>query len=100
MELINLILDHTRCNINSGPAASGGATALKMAYIRVFQWTNRSEGAAEHGRIDMLQMLLDKGASVTGVDGQRRFNRAIMFAEENGHHAAARLLMSFEPRWE
>lgn len=48
----------------------------------------------------MIQMLLLGGASVTGDDGQRQYRRAIEFAERNGHNAAARLLISFEPRQE
>ncbi|BCS23623.1 uncharacterized protein APUU_40067A [Aspergillus puulaauensis] len=120
MELVNLLLHHG-ANINSTPARDGGATALQIASIRGYLGIARRlielgaeinaaparvngrtalEGAAEHGRIDMIQMLLLGGASVTGDDGQRQYRRAIEFAERNGHNAAARLLISFEPRQE
>ncbi|KAI9367451.1 hypothetical protein BJX61DRAFT_551441 [Aspergillus egyptiacus] len=120
MELVNLLLRHG-ADINAGPARDGGATALQIAAIQGYLGIARRlidlgglvnapparvngrtalEGAAEHGRIDMLQMLLNNGASVTDDDGQRQYRRAIEFAERNGHHAAARLLMSFEPRRE
>lgn len=120
MELVNLLREKG-ANINAIPARDGGATALQIASIRGYLGIARRlielgaevnaaparvngrtalEGAAEHGRIDMIQMLLLEGASVTGDDGQRQCRRAIEFAERNGHNAAARLLISFEPRQE
>ncbi|KAL2862620.1 ankyrin repeat-containing domain protein [Aspergillus lucknowensis] len=118
MELVNLLLSH-KTSVNAGPASDGGATALQIATIRGYigiarrlidlnadvnapaaRYNGRTalEGAAEHGRIDMLQLLLDEGASVTGEFGQRQYQRSIELAEKNGHNAAARLLMAFEPR--
>ncbi|KAL3481545.1 ankyrin repeat-containing domain protein [Aspergillus californicus] len=110
MELINLLIRQGG-NINIGPATDGRATALQIASIQGYLGIARRliglgadinaapatmngraalEGAAEHVRIDMLHMLLDKGASVTGDDGER----------QNGHLTAAKLLISFEPRGE
>ncbi|KAL3429289.1 hypothetical protein BDV09DRAFT_190246 [Aspergillus tetrazonus] len=63
-------------NINGCPARVGGATALQIAAIQGYlgiACRTALRGAAEHGRIDMLQMLLDRGASVTGNDGQRQY---------------------------
>ncbi|KAL2783401.1 ankyrin repeat-containing domain protein [Aspergillus keveii] len=118
MELVNLLIAHD-ANINADPAADGGATALQIAAIRGYigiarrlidlradvnappaRYNGRTalEGAAEHGRIDMLQMLLDEGAKMAGEFGQRQYKRAIDFAEKNGHYAAARLLINFEPQ--
>ncbi|KAL2785418.1 ankyrin repeat-containing domain protein [Aspergillus keveii] len=118
MDLINLVISHG-ANINAPPATDGGVTALQIAAIRGYLGIARRlinlhadvnapgaetdsgtalEGAAEHGRIDMLQMLLDEGASVTGEFGEEQYRRAIEFAEKNGHYAAARLVIAFEPR--
>ena len=118
MELINLFLNRG-ADINGRPARDGGATALQIAAIQGYlgiahrlihlhaninappariNGRTALEGSAEYGRIDMLQMLLDSGASVTGDDGQRQYHRAIELAERNGHHAAARLLIAFEPQ--
>ncbi|KAL2801975.1 ankyrin repeat-containing domain protein [Aspergillus granulosus] len=118
MELVNLLISHG-ADIGANPASNGGATALQIAAIRGYlgiarrlidlganvnapaaRFNGRAalEGAAEHGRIDMLQMLLDKGAAVAGEEGERQYRRAIELAERNGHSAAARLLISFEPR--
>ncbi|GIJ92153.1 hypothetical protein Asppvi_011129 [Aspergillus pseudoviridinutans] len=117
MELVNMLLAHG-ADINGAPARYGGATALQIAAIRGYlgiarrlidlgadvnaapaKFTGRTalEAAAEHGRIDMLQMLLNGGASITG-DGKRQYQRALDFAERNGHNAAAKLLTFFKHR--
>jgi len=49
------------------------------------------EGAAEHGRIDMIELLLQSGTKTTGR-GRRQYIRAIKFAERRGHLVAADLL--------
>ena len=46
---------------------------------------------AEHGRIDMLRLLLNVGASIEGP-GRRQYIRAIKFAKKRAHCAAAQLL--------
>jgi ankyrin repeat protein len=43
------------------------------------------EGAAEHGRLDIVQLLLNLGVEVTG-------SRAIQFAREEGHDGVVALL--------
>ncbi|KAJ5988205.1 ankyrin [Penicillium waksmanii] len=52
-------------------------------------------GAAEYGRIDMLQMLLDEGALVVG-DYEEYYYKAVELAEGRDHYAGARLLKSFK----
>ncbi|KAI1127294.1 ankyrin [Nemania abortiva] len=49
------------------------------------------EGAAEHGRLDMLKYLLECGTRTEGAFCRQYF-RAIKFAEEETHYAAAQLL--------
>ena len=68
-------------DVNQAPAIENGRTAL--------------EGAAEYGRIDMLQMLLNEGALVVG-EYEDQYLTAVKLAEERGHYAAARLLRSFK----
>lgn len=50
------------------------------------------EGAAEYGRIDMVQYLLSEGVNTTDGEHCRQYFRAIRLAEFEGHHLAARLL--------
>jgi ankyrin repeat protein len=49
------------------------------------------EGAAEHGRLDMVQLLLNAGAEGNVIRGTG-FQYAIELAEENKHFAVANLL--------
>lgn len=67
-------------NVNEGPAESNGRTAL--------------QGAAEYGRIDMLQVLFNEGVLVVD-DGEPHYHKAVELAEHNGHKTAARLLRHF-----
>ncbi|KAL3490252.1 hypothetical protein BJX62DRAFT_238231 [Aspergillus germanicus] len=78
------LLDWT--NINAPPASRDGCTAL--------------EGAANHGRTGMLHPFLDYGASVLGVDGEQQYENAVEMAEQNGHHAASRLLRALREQKE
>lgn len=115
MELMNMLLD-MGIDINGAPAQYGGATALQLAAIRgylgiarkliglgadinansaMFDGRTALEGAAEHGRIDMLHLLHKEGALISG-DGEQQYQRAVSFAERNGHMAAARLLRSLK----
>ncbi|GKZ27378.1 hypothetical protein AbraCBS73388_004485 [Aspergillus brasiliensis] len=115
MELINLLLD-LNVDINGSPATDNGATALQIAAMRGYLGIARMlikqgadvnadgardngrtalEGAAEHGRIDMLQLLHEAGACIDG-EGERQYHNAINLADNNGHHAAARLLRTFK----
>jgi ankyrin repeat protein len=60
-------------NVNAGPMGKNGRTAL--------------EGAAEHGRLDMVQLLLNLEAEVRG-------SRALRFARDEGHDGVAMLLLA------
>ncbi|WYZ46774.1 hypothetical protein EsH8_IX_000999 [Colletotrichum jinshuiense] len=51
------------------------------------------EGAAEHGRLDVVQLLLNSGVETDGNE-RRQYVRAIAFASEEGHHTVATLLKS------
>jgi ankyrin repeat protein len=115
-EITDLLLDHG-ADVHAPAAPESGATALQLAAIQGLIGIARKlldmdvdcneapaacfgrtalEGAAEHGRIDMLQLLLDSGVKITGTE-ERHYFRAIKFASENGHHAAATLLREFRP---
>jgi ankyrin repeat protein len=59
-------------NVNAAPLGENGRTAL--------------EGAAEHGRLDMVQLLLNLEAEVQG-------SRALQFARKEGHDGVAMLLL-------
>ncbi|OAX83987.1 hypothetical protein ACJ72_01650 [Emergomyces africanus] len=63
--------------INAARAETKGRTAL--------------EGAAEHGRLDMVQFLLENGAKTEG-ESTWQYHRAIGFALRNGHRTVARLI--------
>lgn len=65
------MLLNANADVNAAAARNDGRTAL--------------EGAAEHGRIDMVQLLLNAGAST-------QFTRALELAAENGHNAVTRLI--------
>jgi len=58
-------------NVNAAPMSKNGRTAL--------------EGAAEHGRLDMVQLLLNLEAEIRG-------SRALHFARKEGHDGVATLL--------
>ncbi|EFQ25837.1 ankyrin repeat protein [Colletotrichum graminicola M1.001] len=54
------------------------------------------EGAAEHGRLDVVQLPLNSGAQTCG-NGRHQYIRAIEFAFQEGHHAVVTLLKSHRP---
>ncbi|KAI1144767.1 ankyrin repeat-containing domain protein [Nemania diffusa] len=70
------LLDHG-AQVNALPAKKYGRTAL--------------EGAAENGRLDMLELLLASGALTIGK-WRRRFVRAVKMATREHHYTAAKLL--------
>jgi ankyrin repeat protein len=72
-------------NMNSRPAIKEGRTAI--------------EGAAEHGRLDMVQSLLNYGVIGDGMRGTG-YKRAVDLAEENGHIEIANLLKSTQQSME
>ncbi|SCO87602.1 uncharacterized protein FRV6_11729 [Fusarium oxysporum] len=111
LDIIDLLLQ-AGAYINAPPSFFRGATALQIAAIegnlglakqlldlgarinaRGARQCGRTvlEGAAEHGRLDMLQLLLHSGALTTGAR-QLQFIRAVHFAEQSRHDAAADLL--------
>ncbi|GLA25592.1 hypothetical protein AnigIFM63326_002333 [Aspergillus niger] len=115
MELFNLLLHHG-ADVNGPAAAKGGATALQIAAMHGFigiaqrlldlgadvngkpaneNGRTALMGAAEHGRIDMLHLLLDRGALIVG-EHRFSFDEAVRLAKNNGHYAAARLLVCFK----
>ncbi|KAK1984149.1 hypothetical protein LZ30DRAFT_712307 [Colletotrichum cereale] len=51
------------------------------------------EGAAENGRLDVVQLLLNSGVETLSV-GRFQYVRAIRYARKQGHHAVARLIKS------
>ncbi|KAI9150021.1 Ankyrin-3 [Paramyrothecium foliicola] len=71
-QLIDLGADIDACG-----AAHCGRTAL--------------EGAAEHGRIELIELLLYNGVKTTG-SGQLQYIRAIGFAEREGNDVVANML--------
>ena len=64
-------------NVDAPGANHGGRTAL--------------EGAAEHGRLDVVQILLNAGAQLSG-SGQQQYERAIALSSKEGYHAVKRLI--------
>ncbi|KAK2002296.1 ankyrin [Colletotrichum falcatum] len=105
-------------NINA-PAAPGGATALQYACIHGYfglarrllefqadpnapvgrPWRRGAlESAAEYGRLDIVQLLLNSGVKTFG-SGRFQYVRAIRLARLLGHQAVARLIKSHRP-WE
>ena len=93
---------------NEPPAARAGATALQLAAIKGFvgiattlleaganvnaepamiDGRTAFEGATEYGRIEMMLFLVHKGADLLS-NNRQQYQRAIQFAEMNGHAAA------------
>ena len=50
---------------------------------------------AEHGRLDLVQLLLNAGAGANAPEGVR-YERAIKLAAENQHLAIAEILASYQ----
>jgi ankyrin repeat protein len=71
--------------VNGRPALRDGRTAI--------------EGAAEHGRLDTVQLLLNYGAT-GGVVWGKGLKKAKDLAEENGHTEIAKMLRSALPEME
>ena len=111
LPVLELLLNHG-ADVNAPAAYNGGGTALQLAAIGGYfpvvckllalkadanapgaKVYGRSalQGAAEHGRLDMVQLLLNAGAG-TGESGTRQVERAIWFADANGHFPICDLL--------
>ncbi|PSN65745.1 ankyrin [Corynespora cassiicola Philippines] len=67
--------------INASPAKYCGRSAL--------------EGAAEHGRLDMVRYLLEAGADVKGKSNQN-YKRAVFRAWYQGHCTVAKVIQDFK----
>ncbi|KAI9927582.1 hypothetical protein AWENTII_006412 [Aspergillus wentii] len=110
LDIVKMILE-AGADVNAPPAKDGGATALQAAAIQghygvvlcllekggnvnaepaEVNGRTAIEGAAEHGRIDILQLLLNAGARVDDA----HYQQALLFAFNNGHFAAYRLLQA------
>lgn len=63
--------------VNADPSEIEGRTAL--------------DGAAEHGRLDMVQLLFNVEAKIK-TRGEAGFDTAIRLAEKNGHLAVIGIL--------
>jgi ankyrin repeat protein len=108
LEVVQLLLQEG-ADVNALPARRGGGTALQLAAISgncniAAELLKRYadplmppsavrgrwplEGAAEHGRLDMIELLLR--LNVYGVD---QCNRAAKFAGDNGHFGCQDLLL-------
>jgi ankyrin repeat protein len=112
LEVINYLLENG-ADVNAAPSIRGGATAIQLAAIKGnvglaerlileyradlnapacrYQGRTAFEGAAEHGRLDMLLMLYHKGVDLRS-DGGTQLQRAMKLAEENGQVAAKALV--------
>jgi ankyrin repeat protein len=108
LEVINYLLENG-ADVNAAPSVRGGATAIQLAAIKGnvglaerlileygadfnapacrFRGRTAFEGAAEHGRLDMLLMLYHNGVDLRS-DGGTQLQRAMKFAEANGQVAA------------
>ncbi|KAI1088694.1 ankyrin repeat-containing domain protein [Rostrohypoxylon terebratum] len=110
LEIIRLLLSKG-ADVNAPPAARGGGTALQLAaiggnctiakllidhgaqfnippsYLGSGRWP--LEGAAEHGRLDMIQFLWNANH---GQFDDRQCERAKRFAEYYGHNACRDLI--------
>lgn len=73
-----MLLEHN-ADVNAPAAAFGGRTAL--------------EGAAEHGSLDIVQLLLNASAE-RNVHGDDQYQSAVELASYNGHHVVVRFLNS------
>ncbi|RYP74462.1 hypothetical protein DL770_007602 [Monosporascus sp. CRB-9-2] len=109
------VLTDAGAAVNAPPAHDAGATAAQVAAIMGYMGIMRLlrelgtdidapaaktsgrttlEGAAEYGRLDMVQLLLNEGV-ITEGDGRKQFIRAILFAENEGHYAVAKMLRGY-----
>lgn len=109
--LTELFIEHG-ADVNAPAAKDSGATALQLACIHgdldlslrllelgadvdasgaIRRGRTAIQGAAEHGRIDTIQLLLNYGACTDGPH-RLQYVKAVVYAENNQHFAAAGLL--------
>lgn len=107
MELVSFLLDN-EAEVNAKPGVTGGVTALQAAAIKghvklatfllghnaevnappAIDGKTALEGAAEHGRLDMVQLLLNHKA----VCEDGGYSNAVKLAQKYGHWAVVDLL--------
>ncbi|KAK2737513.1 multiple ankyrin repeats single kh domain-containing protein [Colletotrichum kahawae] len=108
-------LIHYGADVNEPPYPCGGSTSLRIAadegYFGIVQRLlelgadpnisgagplprrTAIESAAQRGRLDIVQLLLNSGVKTSGCY-RRQFVRSVAFAKREGHHAIVRLLKS------
>ncbi|KAF2685460.1 ankyrin, partial [Lentithecium fluviatile CBS 122367] len=110
-DIVQYLLDRG-ADINAFPAFTTGATALQLATIKGYtgfgellltcgadvnaararrKGRTTFEGAAEHGRLDMLLLLQRWDVDIVS-DGGEQYRNAVQFAKKNRQLAAARLV--------
>lgn len=111
LRLADRFIERGAC-INAPPGENAGATALQLACIHGYltislrllelgadvnargageKGRTALEGAAEHGRIDTIQLLFNHGVCTEGAY-REQYLKAVLYAEDNRHFAAAALL--------
>jgi hypothetical protein len=115
LEIVKLLLEKG-AEVNALPVQHGGGTALQLAAISgncniavellnrgANVWASPStwhgrwpiEGAAEHGRLDMIALLL----KLMDYDSEK-FERAMKLAQDNGHFGCRDLIQDHVNQWE
>ena len=74
---IAIILLDNGADVNAQASSKLGRTALA--------------GAVEHGRIDIVQLLLNTGVELDG-SGNAQYKEALQLASEYGHNAVRKLI--------
>jgi ankyrin repeat protein len=111
LDIVEYLLDQ-KADVNGPPCLYGGGTALQITAIKgwvgiaevllekgadinaprgKYQGRTAFEGAAEHGRLDMLLFLFRNRVNLVS-DGGEQIKRAMAFAERNGKPAAKSLV--------
>ncbi|KAM0803536.1 ankyrin repeat-containing domain protein [Usnea florida] len=119
LDIVNILVDRG-ADVNAPAAARGGGTALQLAvkgcYIPVAcrllslgadvnapgstaNGRTALEAAAEHGRLDMVQILFNAGAAARRSD-RGQITNAIALAKDNGHFGVCDLLEAHGKRLE
>jgi ankyrin repeat protein len=116
---IFLLLLRKGADVHAPAAACKGGTALQLAAIQgnlkmvcklleikadanapgaKFGGRTALEGAAEYGRVGVLELLLDCGFAKIDGDGDVQYQKALKFAERNGHRKALLMLKAAKER--
>ena len=111
LEIVDILVNRG-ADVNAPATARGGGTALQLAVIGCYvpvacrrlslganvnapgsmaNGKTALEAAAEHGRLDMVQILFNAGAASGGSD-QGQITDAIALAKANGHLGVCDLL--------